>query len=439
MAFNLNGGDLTGWFSRHEGTALYNPDGLVLNLDAGIADSYPMGGTTWYDLSGNNHNGTLSSGVDFISKFDAPKSTKILGDKRLNFTLGDWTGSTHPTTASALDALIDGMTNVTTGYHDTSIAWGDNSQTIRWGGTVSGYPSYFDRTLSGGTATNYGWRVDGWIYLPETGTTNFHLDGDDAMNVTVDGSIVAYWYGGHGFNYQSAGGTGGSITRDAGWYTFKAQFEEYSGGDGIAVGWRLPSTSGSSYTTIPVTNFASVRPRGLRNTLHFNGSDSCTVSHTSALNITGDITVECWFCIHSDPGNWMRILGKGGSSDRTYGLFYHKGSDVFLFQSYGTTNLGASYSAAGINFDQWYQLVGVRSNGLMSLYQDGDLVASGGSSGATAYSSTQNLTVGYDPIHGSVHNGLISCARVYNRALSATEVYDSYNSNRYRYTMLGAY
>jgi hypothetical protein len=41
-------------------------DGLVLNLDAGFAPSYPTTGTSWYDLSGNN-NGTLTNGPTFNS------------------------------------------------------------------------------------------------------------------------------------------------------------------------------------------------------------------------------------------------------------------------------------------------------------------------------------------------------------------------------------
>jgi len=39
-------------------------DGLVLNLDAGVNESYPRNGTTWYDLSGSN-NGTLTNGPTF--------------------------------------------------------------------------------------------------------------------------------------------------------------------------------------------------------------------------------------------------------------------------------------------------------------------------------------------------------------------------------------
>jgi hypothetical protein len=40
-------------------------NGLVLNLDAGWASSYPGSGTVWTDLSGNGDNGTLYNGVGF--------------------------------------------------------------------------------------------------------------------------------------------------------------------------------------------------------------------------------------------------------------------------------------------------------------------------------------------------------------------------------------
>ena len=42
-------------------------DGLVLSLDAADRNSYPGSGTTWYDLSGNGNNGTLTNGPTFDS------------------------------------------------------------------------------------------------------------------------------------------------------------------------------------------------------------------------------------------------------------------------------------------------------------------------------------------------------------------------------------
>ena len=39
-----------------------NEDGLVLALDAANTKSYPSsGGSTWYDLSGNGNNGTITN------------------------------------------------------------------------------------------------------------------------------------------------------------------------------------------------------------------------------------------------------------------------------------------------------------------------------------------------------------------------------------------
>jgi hypothetical protein len=42
-------------------------DGLVLYLDAANTKSYPATDTTWYDLSGNDNNGTLVNGVSYSS------------------------------------------------------------------------------------------------------------------------------------------------------------------------------------------------------------------------------------------------------------------------------------------------------------------------------------------------------------------------------------
>ena len=42
-------------------------DGLVMNLDAGFVGSYPTTASTWYDISGNANNGTLTNGPTFSS------------------------------------------------------------------------------------------------------------------------------------------------------------------------------------------------------------------------------------------------------------------------------------------------------------------------------------------------------------------------------------
>ena len=42
-------------------------DNLILYVDAGNVKSYSGSGTTWKDLSGNGHDGTLVNGTGFDS------------------------------------------------------------------------------------------------------------------------------------------------------------------------------------------------------------------------------------------------------------------------------------------------------------------------------------------------------------------------------------
>jgi len=62
------------WFITQSDKMVFNREyepivtnGLVLNLDAGFAPSYPITGTTWYDLSGYDNNGTLLNGPIYSS------------------------------------------------------------------------------------------------------------------------------------------------------------------------------------------------------------------------------------------------------------------------------------------------------------------------------------------------------------------------------------
>jgi hypothetical protein len=75
--------------------------GLVLNLDASNASSYAGSGTSWFDLSGNNNNGTLTNGPTFNSAnggsivFDGSDDYVNLGNApSIKMGTGDFTIST---------------------------------------------------------------------------------------------------------------------------------------------------------------------------------------------------------------------------------------------------------------------------------------------------------------------------------------------------------
>ncbi len=83
--------------SSYRNTPLVYSNGLVMNLDATISSSYDVGigGTIWYDLSGNNNNGYLNNGTAWNSAGyfvldNSDDNIEILDANTLDFS-GDFT------------------------------------------------------------------------------------------------------------------------------------------------------------------------------------------------------------------------------------------------------------------------------------------------------------------------------------------------------------
>ena len=118
--------------------------GLVLNLDAGNAASYPGSGTTWTDLSGNGRNGTLTGGPTYSSAdggsivFDgtndfvqcsgsltATAATFVIWMRR-NGTQDDYDGIIYSRSANATGLSVFGTTN------KISYTWNNAVDTYTW-------------------------------------------------------------------------------------------------------------------------------------------------------------------------------------------------------------------------------------------------------------------------------------------------------------------
>jgi hypothetical protein len=62
-------------------------EGLVLKVDASNPSSYPGTGTTWFDLSGNDYDGTLTNGASYSSEFGGVMT--FTGSNLQYITFGD--------------------------------------------------------------------------------------------------------------------------------------------------------------------------------------------------------------------------------------------------------------------------------------------------------------------------------------------------------------
>ena len=67
MPFDINGNILNNLHAKLYNSTSIIRNGLICYLDAANAESYNGSGSTWYDLSGNGNNGTLTNGTTFGS------------------------------------------------------------------------------------------------------------------------------------------------------------------------------------------------------------------------------------------------------------------------------------------------------------------------------------------------------------------------------------
>lgn len=167
------------------------------------------------------------------------------------------------------------------------------------------------------------------------------------------------------------------------------------------------------------------------NALHFDGIDDVvsTASNISALNITGNITIETWIKISSNTSDWSRIIGRGDATNRTYGLWI--GNPTFqnriLWQIYGTGTLPNLQSSTTLSLNTWYHIAVTRSTGGdAKMYINGVLDCSSTGNTGTPHSTTFPTKIGYGDAH-VYFPGTIDEVRIWNVVRSATEINDNKN------------
>jgi hypothetical protein len=144
----------------------------------------------------------------------------------------------HPSNAAEFDNLLDTTNSNTTITHTGEVTLA----TMCDGST--GTPHWYSEF--------YAIKFEFWFVPKETGSYKFGVNSDDASDISVDGTIISTYYGGHG----ASGYQYGSINLVAGTkYKIVARYQEYGGGDAFYVRWSRPSAPNYySYWDEEVTN-----------------------------------------------------------------------------------------------------------------------------------------------------------------------------------------
>lgn len=167
-------------------------------------------------------------------------------------------------------------------------------------------------------------------------------------------------------------------------------------------------------------------------TFSFNGtSNLLTIPENSVFN-TQTPTVEVW--VKTNSLNQNGFFFEKGNVNTQYALFQESTNIVWRH----TTNVGSltAPTASYINTAQYAQIVGTYTAGDRRIYVNGIQVASD-TLNYTIPTNTGGCSIGvYGGATGGrgyYFNGALAIVRVYNRALSAAEVQQNFNSLRGRF------
>jgi chitodextrinase len=161
--------------------------------------------------------------------------------------------------------------------------------------------------------------------------------------------------------------------------------------------------------------------------LSFNGTNARVSVPTSAsLNLTSGMTLMAWIEPTASQSGWRTIIQRETDSY----VLNASNSTGPLRPSGGGTFGGAFQWVSGPSanpVNAWTHVALTYDGSILRLYVNGTQVATTAAAGAIQ-SSTNPLWIGGNNPYGEYFQGLIDEARVYNRALSATEVQTAMNT-----------
>jgi hypothetical protein len=162
--------------------------------------------------------------------------------------------------------------------------------------------------------------------------------------------------------------------------------------------------------------------------LTFNGSNArVDVPDSASLDLTTGMTLEAWVRPTTTNASWRTVLLK----ERGGGLAYSLYSQTAASRPAGYVNLGGGdvelRATAALVANTWVHLAVTYDGTTMRIYRNGVLVATRAVTGAVI-ATTGALRIGGNAVWGEYFAGSIDEVRIYDRALTATELTSDMNT-----------
>jgi len=168
--------------------------------------------------------------------------------------------------------------------------------------------------------------------------------------------------------------------------------------------------------------------------LTFDGSDDY-ISFVSNPSLTNQITVEVWVQLSSTtPNGTGWILGR----ENSYRMIYSTGSFSWIC---ATTNngwytTGTAISAGSLSpYTQTYQVVGTYNGSNNRIYVNGELKTTGANISGNILATNTYYLMRSNSGNVDYGKGNLYSHKLYNRALTASEISQNFNALRSRYSI----
>jgi hypothetical protein len=186
-------------------------------------------------------------------------------------------------------------------------------------------------------------------------------------------------------------------------------------------------TTGRDITGVNL--FENVRKQGA---LNLDGNSWAEVHDNESLDVTTGLSIENWIYIE-DAATQGRILSKWGSSqpNRSFQMFMNNAVVRFLIGD-GSSQASLN-SSTSLTEGNWHHIVSTYDGANIKIYINGSADATTTET-FTIYNSNEPVLIG-GYIGGTILSvNPIAQPRIYNRALTASEVLQNYNSGKNTYT-----
>jgi len=214
---------------------------------------------------------------------------------------------------------------------------------------------------------------------------------------------------------------------------------------GSGTTWSDLSGNGNNGTltngpTFNSSNLGSISFDGVNDYVQFGGT---TLYFTSY--ITQQITIETWVYIPSSAtwtnGFYSNIIARGGF-DGSHGLFRTTTNNqisAWFRQNGNTLSPLVIESTGNMERDKWTHIVGIWKSPGSALYINGQLSSENNTTFGEPAASAENTNwwIGLNSAasgnNGNYFNGNQTLTKIYNRALTASEVLQNYNATKGRF------